>query len=616
MFNSYNSFVPLFQRCNVYARISKAAGMLPAEKGTKMKRSISRIFALVLILILATGLFAGCSKKPEERSSRKGTPAVTKPADITPTKEPTPSEATPTAEPTAEVTPTAEPTPTEEPTPIATPTEEPTPIATPTEEPATPTPEPTAVPITFGDKMDDYLGTWYAVTIAGLESEEEKCADTPGTDYRLFISEDYLVRVFTETQNLNDPSGKWDDFDLRTSFSDSEKALYESWGYGVSAYVDTPTDFAKGHLVFSCAGHYDGIDNALFIIDAQPDGTIKTEYVCVLDNGSFPVFVEATYSREPVYEMGHYYEDYIGVWNLHSTAAYYCDALVVSDEDPCDSRLIIHDNNTLDYVTLNEKHEIIDVSHFAVRSWFSEDEIKKYQAWDEAGFRTYDSVESGWAATLAQNPIDGTYGGFLFACTDEDDNGTLIQIFLMESSERENTYYIAMDAFSYDSASNREYATYSTFYRDSPYSYAQGSYYADFLGTWQITELRYDGDTEVTVVKDPTAVVELQINPDMTASLLYRDSPAKLELRIGAHSGDPLWYYDIEGNMDLVTDYAKHRLVFICVDPNTMTDGLIVLDRNDDGTLTSTWYFQVVSDVKNIPYVHYARKSGLLRTAE
>ena len=585
----------------------------------------SRFLAIVLTVLLLTGLLAGCGdSEPDERPTREDvTPTVTTADDITPTTEPTgdptPGETTPTAEPTpGEATPTAEPTPAEStPTPEpATPTPEPaTPTpepATPTPVPATPTPVPTDAPLAFGGKLEDYDGTWYAKTVEGLESGEINCADDPQCDYRLFVTDGYLTEILTNTHDLNDVWTK-ESFELRDSFSDSEIALYDSWGYGVSEYLKTPTNLSKGHLIFSCDGTDDGKQGALFIVDAQPDGTLKTEYVYVMDNGSFPVFVEKTYTREPAYETGYYYEDYIGTWILHSTAAYYCDAFEVDDENPYDVRIIIHDNDTMDYVLLDDKHEITDVIHFDLRHYFSEDEIKTYAAWDKAGFATYDEVMTGWAADNAKDPTDATKGSLLFVCSDADD-ATMIELSLYESSEYEGSYYIAMDVFSYDSKKKREYITYNTFYQENPYSYTPGRHYADFLGTWQMKEIQYEGDPEVTICKNPGAYVEFRVNPDMTADIMYTTTPARLELRTKASSSDPDWYSAF-GLESVVTDYSKSRLVFVRNSDSVLPGGIFVLDLTDDGTICSTWYY-MNDKATSIPYIRYARKCGLPRTKD
>lgn len=133
---------------------------------------------LVVILLLAAVLFAGCDSKNATTNSSENATASVSPS-AAPTAEPS---VTPTTEPTA--FPTAEPTavPTEKPTeePTAIPTEEPT--AVPTEEP---TPEPTAEPspaptespiekqvIDYGD-VTQYLNMSIGETIALINKEYE-----------------------------------------------------------------------------------------------------------------------------------------------------------------------------------------------------------------------------------------------------------------------------------------------------------------------------------------------------------------------------------------------------------------------------------------------------------
>ena len=575
----------------------------------------SRLIALLLTALMLTGLLAGCGdsatpRKPKNPDATptseadKPTPEVTDEPNPTDGPEPT-GEVTPTAEPTTVATPTPEPaTPTPEP---ATPTPEP---ATPTPEPATPTPEPatptpTETPLSFGTKIDDYMGIWYAKTVEGLESGETVCAEDPMYDYRLFFYEEVIHRIHTNTHDLNDV---WtsDYFDLRTEFSAEEVALYESWGYGVAEYLETPTDLSKGHLLFTGNISDDGKENALFIVDAQPDGSIKTQYVYVMDNGSFPVFVDATYTREPAYEVGYYYEDYVGTWILHSTAGYYCDAFEVYDEDPYDVRIIVRENATLDYCMLSDKHEITSVKHFDLRHYFSEDEIKNYEVWDKAGFQTYDDVMTGWAADNAKDPTNATKGSLLFTCSDPDDKQTMIRLWLRESVEQEGTYFIAMDLISYDSKKKREYITYNTFFRENPYSYTQGTKYADFLGSWVFAESRFPSDTEVEKAHSDLSI-RFRIEPDQTAVLAYETDPTVFKLRTKKSSDDPSWFAE-GGVQDIVTDLSKQRLVFVSKDSENLPPSMIVLDYKEDGTLYATWY--IAYEEVTSSYVLFTRLLG------
>ena len=93
-----------------------------------MKRSISILLALTLVLSLTACVSVKVSEKPLLKTEERPAPAITEATTAEPTAEPTPE---PTAEPTPE--------PTEEPTPE--PTVEPTPEPT-----ETPEPEPTEVP--------------------------------------------------------------------------------------------------------------------------------------------------------------------------------------------------------------------------------------------------------------------------------------------------------------------------------------------------------------------------------------------------------------------------------------------------------------------------------------
>lgn len=601
---------------------------------------------MIITVLLLAGLLAGCGDKPSNRPTNEAvTPTVT-PTDVPapndtptptgtaePTKEPTPeatsiptteltpTEAAPTAEPTpAEVSPTAEPTPadvtpsvgpetptpTTEPLPTPSTTDKPTP--TPTKKPTpTPTKKPTPTPtvIAFGGHMEDYIGTWYAHYSQGLETEGGNTADDPSQDYRLFIDDETLVRVHTDTHNLNDRWATWETYELRTSFSAAEKKLYESWNYGVIDYLSKPTNFATGHLVFSCTSDHN--KNALFIVDAQPNGTLKTQFVYVMDNGSFPVFVDATYSTAPAYPVGYYYEDYIGVWNCQSTAAYYCEALEASDYDPFDVRLVVHEDNTLDYVMLTNKHEISKVKHFKLRVDFSDSEINTYKKWDKAGILTYDGTMEGWAAKLADDVPDAREGYLVFSCTDKDDPGTILKL-------RWDDYFrqLDVDVFEYDSKKNREYISFDTYKKSSPYSYKQGSYFADFLGTWNAVEIKLNESSKKQAVTDPSAMATFEICADMTAKMHFSDRDVSYKLRTKTSSSDPSWYAD-KDLKNVVTDYSKRRLVFVCTDKSYYPNSLIVVDFNTDGTITTKQYGKNGSNTLYIMYEKFEREDGLKR---
>ena len=617
-------------------------------------RRSKRQMAFLLAVLMVVSLLAACDNKPKPRDPKDEMTSVTPmntptpTATTAPTDEPTPTvtEApTPTETPTPSPTAEPSPEPTPEPTEVPSPTEEPLPTEEPSPEPtAEPSPEPTAVPTTpvtptvtptptstptptatpkptatptntpiptpsFGRNISDYFGTWYAKSLVGAEGDEVDCAEDPFCDYRLFINDSEVVRVHTDSHNLNDPLATRDTFEVRTSFSESEKALYKSWNYGVIDYLSEPTDLSKGHIVLSCTSeHY---ENALFIIDAQADGSLYTQFVYVMDNGSFPIFVEAVYTKTPAYPMGYYYEDYVGTWILKSSAAYYCDAFEVDDEDPYDVRLVIRDDGTLEYVTVSGDHsKVTNVLHFKLRDSFSESEINTYKKWDKAGITTYDNEMQGWAADVASDVSNAAQGKLVFCCTDKNNSNLLMVL-----SYDDYFHQLDMDFFSYDSSRKREdiyFYTFSRFDESSPYSYTRGRYFADYFGTWEAKEIRRDGETKNTVITDPSSMAKLRICTNMTAQILFSNRAVSYTLRTKKSSSDPSWYAD-HNLQNVVTDYSKGRLVFTCVDKDYYPGSLLVVDYNGDGTVTTIQYGKNGSNVLYIPYEKFGRQTGLPR---
>ena len=362
----------------------------------------SRIVALVLTVLMLAGLLAGCGDAAEQRKPKKNETNTTSETD-TPTPELT-GEVSVTPEPTGEVTPTAEPTPSE-----TTPTPEPatpTTAATPTPEPATPTPEPaTPTPaVAFGTRWEDYADIWYSKTIEGLESGVMDCSTDPNLDYHFELSywkdDDVIVTVSNMVPYYDDyyedyyiPQSK---FEIVTSLDDVDMDLYSSWNYGVTEYFNNMTDLSNGHLLFTCYhSDQDRVpDDALLVVDAQPDGTLKTELIYVLDNGSFPVFTTTTYTR-PAVAMGSDYNDYLGTWHVHSAAGYYGEGFTINSETPSDM-LVFYKDGTLDYViSEGSEDRVLSTDRYHLRTEFSEDELKMYKSWDKAlrfarpGFRLW-----------------------------------------------------------------------------------------------------------------------------------------------------------------------------------------------------------------------------------
>lgn len=604
--------------------------------------------ASLLVLILLCGLLAACGEKPERRDSQ-GTPTpapvatstpTTKPTDTptpTPTEEPTP---TPTEEPTPTPTEEPTPTPTEEPTPTPTeepaptpvetliptsepsaaPTEEPTPAvtetptpvpATPTPVPATPTPTATPKPtatatptptptVSFGRTPGDYNGIWYASTVEGLESGPSECKDDPFLDYRLQIDDTYLTTYYSMKHNPQDEGDAViANYELRESFSAAELEMYRSWNYGVIDIANDATDYSRGHLVFACTDAEK--KGALFIIDAQPDGTLNAEYVYVMDNGSFPVFTDYTYQRDPVYPMGGYYEDYLGMWHCRSLAFYYGEAIETSDLDPYDMRVIFYDDQTLDWVYVNETHDTItDVAHYKLRTQFSQQEIETYRKWDKLGNVSYDYSWTGFAAECAEDGTNIAQNTLVFTRTDPGHENDMLTV-----SWNDNFGSVGIYSFTCDN--KHEYIYYYTFKRECPYSYEYGSRYADYLGLWSMKEFRREDNSEIiSCDPDPGAYAPLKINPNYSATEIYSGLSASYSLRMKKLSSDPSWYSD-KSLQDTVTDYSKHQLVFTCNNPEFFPKSLIVATMNPDGSVTTVAYGKDGARVMYRPYQKYVR---------
>ena len=570
-----------------------------------------RGIALLLTLLLMCSLFAGCEKDdPEPRPGK---------LDVTPTAEADPTgDVTPTGEITAPANPTDGPEPTgpDIPTGEPTPTDAPAATETPTPMPTdSPTPTPTQAPaLTFGNKMADYYGTWFCKSRAGLESEESQCADNPRDDYRMVFSGDTLVEYHAERHLLTDNWTYSRTFELRTTFSDEEKKMYEEWGYGVSTYLENPTDLTKGHLLYSCTEGSNGDSSdlgALYVIDAQPDGTLTTEFVCVSGNGTFPVFVDSTYTREPVFPMGQYYEDYLGVWHARTIAAYLGDAMEMNDSQVYDIRIVLYEDGRMDIVTVSDDHTTVkNVNHYRYATSFSEDEIKTFKTWDDCGGKTYDSTWKGWAADLAKNPPYPVDGKLLFVSTDEDNPGQLIEL------EWDDTFKsLDLWEFSFNDKKKEELITFFTFKRESPYSYTPGSCYVDYLGTWIMTEMQLEENGmfgEIEIIDDPTPYVKILINGDMTAWETYNGGPVIYRLRTEKRADDPEWYKNHNLN-GAITDLSKRRLVFASETAEFFPGALLVVDGIDTGTIRVLVYGETADSTYYIPLRTLVRQTGLAR---
>ena len=587
----------------------------------------SRLIALLLTALMLTGLLAGCGdsatpRKPKDPDSKPTAGADTPTPEVT--GEPNPTDG---PEPTGPDIPTGEPQPTDEPTPA--PTDEPTPTAEPS---PTETPTPTLTPtpaVTFGTKTEDLEGFWYSKTIQGLEGEEQPCAGNPELDYtlELYFEDGYDRATLTHQIPFDDPYNEYGfgpetDFDLKYSFNDDEKELYRSWNYGVIDYLSNPTDITKGHLIYSCirTENDEVPEHALLIVDAQPDGTISTELVYVLDNGSFPVFVTTTYTK-PAVANGCTYDDFLGVWHMRSHAAYYEEGFY---EDTPGSRdiLVFNKDGSLDNIYLISSNDDdegyqVQVNHFRMRTEFTEEELAMYRQWDKDGIIVWGEREDGEAEATAKAGSNIKCGRLVYS----DDDGTLLSITWRDSW---GTYlavdYIAHKTGGTDYDDNpidgREFMTYFTYKRDFVREEGKediGNYYEDFFGTWNLKEFRADGDTSVTACDDPEQAVKLRINMYGTAQEIYEGTViANYELREKKSSSDPSWYADYN-LQDVVTDLSKHRIVFRCTDSIGYPGALIVIDMNEDGTISTLYYGKNDAGTSYKPYNKYTLETGVIR---
>ena len=98
-----------------------------------------------------------------------------------------------------------------------------------------------------------------------------------------------------------------------------------------------------------------------------------------------------------------------------------------------------------------------------------------------------------------------------------------------------------------------------------------GNYYEDFFGTWNLKEFRADGDTSVTACDDPEQAVKLRINMYGTAQEIYEGT-------VIANSG-----------------------------------ALIVIDMNEDGTISTLYYGKNDAGTSYKPYNKYTLETGVIR---
>ena len=130
---------------------------------------------------------------------------------------------------------------------------------------------------------------------------------------------------------------------------------------------------------------------------------------------------------------------------------------------------------------------------------------------------------------------------------------------------------------------------------------------------WNLKEFRFDGETSVTACDDPEKNTKLRINLNNTAQEIYEGNViANYALREEKSSSDPAWYAD-QNLQNVVTDLSKHRLVFRCTDTTGYPNALIVVDMNEDGTISTLYYGKNDAGVSYHPYRRYSLETGVMR---
>ncbi|MBR6020581.1 MAG: hypothetical protein IK055_10240 [Lachnospiraceae bacterium] len=574
----------------------------------KIRRG-KRCAAWIAVLAMMVALLAACgSKDPEERDPKAGdkevtaTPEPTKEpgGDVTPTAEPTPAdttptpEATPTTEVTPEATPTAEVTPEATPTAEATPTETPTPEATPTptEVPA-PTGYPTATPTpaaAFGTHMNDYIGTWYAKCVQGLESDLSECKDDPNSDYRLeFVNDEYdtarLIHAY-EHNTENTEAWEWTyEYELRTQFSEAEMKKYRDLGYGMEEIAKNPTDFSKGHLLYTCVeGPHDDEDYGMFlIVDAKQDGSLEVEFAGVYSGGSFPVFTDYVFVRERVYEVGNYFEDYVGMWYAHENYNW----------GDGKTETYPHNDGSWDF---SEDYYRIYISPYGqLEMAFGKDpsdEKTSYilywtlpEEWVKR-FRNYPSFPEGLQTNLNDKTL-------VFASLD----GYVLVVARMLN---DTTLHLTIDA--------GEYPYELTLTREHAYDYDCASIFMDYVGYYELSEHVVDG--AIVKVTDPTPYVEIRITRDGILTEMYSGSLVDYTLRTKENAtNDPAWYAE-HGLDKLYTNKDEQLWVFRSTSTDFNKDAIIVVRMVADGELLIASYSVNNGTYYESTYAKYTRESG------
>lgn len=555
------------------------------------------------------------TKAPTPKPTGAVTPQVT---PVGPGPEPT-GTITSSPDPTGDATPPVTP---EAPTPEL--TGELTPSPDVTVVPPTPTDTPTPTPTPFGVKGEDYDGEWYAGTIT-TDAGETECGDSPEYDYRLFIGtvsmtetsvrlEHFLPYEVKHAYYTETHVGRYSYFTLKTTFDDTETALYRSWGKEFPDLIANPSNLSKGHLVFALkytvGEPYP--DGTLLIIDAQQNGTLHVEIAYVLDG--MPVFTKFTMTK-PDHVNGTEYNDYLGAWYCTHYAYYMIDGDDVSDGNYLDARLVFNDDETMEFQFFEEDGTLEHVEHYERRTAFSAEEIAIYKEWDRYGtFFDFEHID-GCVAGYAENPPSLKSGKMLFVRTDEEGFGTLLSLAWCEPdpSYGSRDFYIAMERTAFDSVHNSEDIMCFTFKRYSYLTHTAGTSVGDFFGKWYLTEFREESDTLPTSCDNPKDYAVLQINSDMTATeYLGGEVIGSYAIRTKKASDDPAWYGDYNLK-NVVTDFSKHRLVLKATADSACPGMLIVIDMNEDGTIVTMSYGKNEEGSQYHPYRKYERETGVYR---
>ncbi|MBO4787550.1 MAG: hypothetical protein J5531_01485 [Lachnospiraceae bacterium] len=553
----------------------------------KPTNSIARLLILALLL----GLLAGCGDTATRREDdRPGSSEVTSPTGAeTPTPTAKPGDPTPTAEASVTPSPTGEVTPTDAPTPT----------------PAPPTPTPGPDYSNF-----DLSGIWYCKELGALESDMSLCKSDPQKDYRLKIYDKYLEYSHSSDRINMDT----DMYELRTEFAEEEMKMYKQWGYGMDGYAANPTDPAKGHYVYSCTtGSAEG---ALFIIDVLADDTLQTLLCYVMDNGSFPVFVDGFYTMEPVYPTGTYLEDFTGTWHCQSLAPFYEDAWdLTGSSAPFRMDLVIYEDRRLDFLSTNDDLATGEAHHYTLRTTeFTEQEIARYKKWDADGILVWEERMDGEAAPAAMKGTNLLEGRLIYLCDEPGFEGEMLVLTWNKEFKQ-----LDMNLYGYDSESSRECMEYLTFKREPVRKVNPGETYESYIGTWKLTEFRRAGETEMTYCNASEGYAPLEITFDQTGDFLiarevFSDRSVRYALRTEAKASDPAWYADIDA-AGMVTSFANQRLVLVCTDASYYPGALLIITRNPNGTINARFYGKNAGgNVLDRPYNVFERVNGLGRT--